>query len=911
MKKSFSLRYNLLSIVLLMSVVAMQATTYTTPKYELRSAWVATVWALDWPTVGASASTQKAEIDRMLDSLYNNNINAVNFQVRSMCDAMYKSSYEPWSSYLTGTRGQDPGYDPLAYVVEQCHKRGMECHAWINPYRFSSNGIDQWSTTADEKLKSDGRLLSSGNTVILDPAQQENIDRIVNVCKEVISNYDVDGILYDDYFYPDGISSSSDAGDYTEWQNSGTTLSIADWRRANVNKMVKAVYDMIQATKPYVRFGISPAGVTCTDATHASKYGVDRCMSGSDWQYNGIFSDPLAWLSSKTIDFISPQVYWTIGYSSADYSVITPWWSKVANKFGRHVYISHSISSLTAKSSAPGLSAIESTIRKASGPNSSSYSEFANEVEMNRTENLQNAPGSIYYSCRYLYNLGATESFAHYLHRTVYTRPALPPVMTWKAGNNPGVVKNLSKVAYTLSWNGYDNVRYTIYAVPNDVAQSTFNKDGAYLIAMTYGTTYEIPEAYRTGYQYAVCVLDRVGNEYSPIFLGAPVQQLASPKLIAPAGGATAVDPFDFTWHSVPNATNYTIEIASDAAFTKVLHTAATTDTVISSAAFENLKSDVLQYWRIHACALNYSDGVSDTQSFNPQVLSITYPANAEVNVDPAFTAKWTTSGSTDEAVFDIATDENFTESSTVFSGKSTNGTLQIPMYSINAGTTYYARVSMTHNGATKTTAPIMFTTQFMTASAPSIALPANGDTLYANQHIQVARQQAATSYVIEVSSSEATWGRTRFVETVKTPAFQTTNDAANIKVNSALMTDGTTYYARAKASYLEEGGTTANTDYGTIISFIYSAKTGGVNDINVSASTVKILGVVNPVLVVKAPSANAIRVNAYSSVGVNEGTLYNGNERNLEIPLNTLSNGMHIIVINIDGMNRAIKFIR
>jgi uncharacterized lipoprotein YddW (UPF0748 family) len=198
--------------------------------------------------------------------------------------------------------------------------------------------------------------------------------------------------------------------------------------------MVKAVYDMIQATKPYVRFGISPAGVTCTDATHASKYGVDRCMSGSDWQYNGIFSDPLAWLSSKTIDFISPQVYWTIGYSSADYSVITPWWSKVANKFGRHVYISHSISSLTAKSSAPGLSAVESTIRKASGPNSSSYSEFANEVEMNRTENLQNAPGSIYYSCRYLYNLSATESFAHYLHRTVYTRPALPPVMTWKAG---------------------------------------------------------------------------------------------------------------------------------------------------------------------------------------------------------------------------------------------------------------------------------------------------------------------------------------------------------------------------------------------------------------------------------------------------------------------------------------------
>ena len=191
-------------LLLFLAAVAFFATpalraadTQATPHREFRSAWVATVWALDWPeTIGSGANTmakQKASIDRMLDSLHRCNFNAVNFQVRSMCDAMYQSSYEPWSSYLTGTRGLNPGWDPLEYVVEACHARGMECHAWVNPYRFSSNGINQWSTAADEALKSSGILISSGTYVVLDPAKQETIDRIVNVCREIATNYDVEG----------------------------------------------------------------------------------------------------------------------------------------------------------------------------------------------------------------------------------------------------------------------------------------------------------------------------------------------------------------------------------------------------------------------------------------------------------------------------------------------------------------------------------------------------------------------------------------------------------------------------------------------------------------------------------------------------------------------------------------------
>ena len=356
-------------------------TVFSKPKREFRSAWVATVWRLDWPSSPGSTEpairAQKGDIDRMLDSLKNNNFNAINFQVRSMCDAMYRSSYEPWSSYLTDSRGTDPGWDPLEYVVEACHQRGMECHAWVNPYRFSTNGIDHWNTAYDQELKSSGRLLAWGNTIILDPAQQRNIDLIVNVCKEIVTKYDVDGILYDDYFYPNGISSGTDAPDYNEWNDSGVDMTFADWRRENVNRMVQAVYDMIQQERPEVRFGISPAGVAGTSSTSAGIYGVDPCPAGGDWQYNGIFSDPLAWLDRKSIDYLSPQVYWKIG-ATADFGKITPWWGKMADHFNRHIYISESISDISSSS------------------DEGDHREIANEVELTRTSNYDGAPGSIF-----------------------------------------------------------------------------------------------------------------------------------------------------------------------------------------------------------------------------------------------------------------------------------------------------------------------------------------------------------------------------------------------------------------------------------------------------------------------------------------------------------------------------------
>lgn len=476
-------------------------------KREVRSVWMATVWALDWPSSTSSTTAQKNEMVKYLDVLQKNNFNAIYFQVRTMSDAFYKSSYEPWSSYLTGTRGKDPGWDPLAFVVEECHKRGMECHAWVNPYRFSTGS--NWSTAQDQALKSAGMLLaytkSDGKTTtILNTGLESVRKRIVDVCKEIISNYDVDGLVFDDYFYPEGIPVTSSAGDYDLWQKSGASMTFGDWRRNNVNQMVADVYKMVQQQKPYVRFGISPAGAACTSAAVAAKHGIDRCPVASDWQYDGIFSDPVAWLEAGTIDYISPQLYWKTNHKTNPFGPMTKWWSYVAKHFGRHHYASHSISFLNSSNT------------------TSDWEEIGKQVQFSRDYTENEAPGAVFYSAAYV--TGKKQSgFGEWLQVNKFQNKALTPAIDWKKSDLEKVqVSALSKRATVLSWAGVDNVRYSVYAVPESVNVETLDSNipAEYLLGVSYKTTYTMPDDKKSGYNYAVCVLDRYGNEYEPVYYG-------------------------------------------------------------------------------------------------------------------------------------------------------------------------------------------------------------------------------------------------------------------------------------------------------------------------------------------------------------------------------------------------------
>lgn len=498
--------------LLLLNLPTIAVDKYT--KREVRGVWMATVYCIDWPnttgTTLAIRNSQKKEMQGYLDILQKNNFNSVYFQVRSMCDAMYKSSYEPWSSYLTGKRGQSVSWDPLAFVVEECHKRGLECHAWVNPYRWCSSAAG-WDTKQDKELKQKGMLITYDNgagtvTTILNPALEATNERIVNVCKELIENYDIDGIIFDDYFYPSGMPTTSAADDYEDYVNAGIKMSFGDWRRRNVNKMVAAVYRMIQETDPSIRFGISPAGAAATDASVAASHNVEKMPVASDWQYNGIFSDPLAWLEEGTIDYISPQIYWKTDHKTNPFGPMTQWWSKIAKQFKRHHYASHSL-----------------TFLQSSGNTKSDWTEVGKQLQYSRSYTRNSAPGEIYYSACDI-DGKKVKGLGQWLLENKYLKPSLPPAIKWKKAEERGKVENLILDGNTLKWDQVENMRYTIYAIPEEEESSELGKSSTgglksdYLLGMCYSSSYTIPKDYREGFYFAICILDRYGNEFEPSF---------------------------------------------------------------------------------------------------------------------------------------------------------------------------------------------------------------------------------------------------------------------------------------------------------------------------------------------------------------------------------------------------------
>ncbi len=504
------MRKTLLTVVLLAAALSPLAAADKYVKREVRGAWLATVYNIDWPSqTGTSLAirrNQQAEMRNYLDELQAAGINAVYFQTRPMADALYKSSLEPVSAFFSGTRGSRLYWDPLQFVVEECHKRGMECHAWVNPYRWKKSTDADHTTKYDKDLISRNMLISHNGEVIFNPALDATRERIVAVCREMIEGYDIDGIIFDDYFYPSGMPANDTAEDYPDWQNSGTALSFADWRRENINAMVGDVYNMIQEVNPSIKFGISPAGAACSDPAVAKKHGVEPIPKGSDWQYNGIFSDPVAWLEEGTIDYISPQLYWKTDHKTNPFGPMTQWWSKVAKKFGRHHYASHSLTFLQSSNT------------------TADWQEVGKQVQYSRTYTKTAAPGAIFYSACDIDGKKA-KGLGEWLKANKFQHPALTPAIDWKEHEEQGQVDSLVSDGKQLHWKAVDHMRYSIYAIPTDKTSTDVERSTAggiladYLLGVTYTNSYQIPEEYTDGYQFAVCVLDRYGNEFAPMYI--------------------------------------------------------------------------------------------------------------------------------------------------------------------------------------------------------------------------------------------------------------------------------------------------------------------------------------------------------------------------------------------------------
>ncbi len=325
-----------LSLFLLIAIFLLTADTFAQTRPEFRAVWVATVDNIDWPSKGNyDSDSQKVEFIRLLDMHQRNGMNALIVQIRPATDAFYPSPYEPWSEFLTGKQGQPPApyYDPLDFMITETHKRGMEFHAWMNPYRAVFN-IEKSSIaeTHITRIHPDW-FLDYGDKRYFDPGNKEVQKYVTNVVKDVVSRYPVDAIHFDDYFYPYRIA-GKEFPDNAKYLQYGNGMNKDDWRRSNVDSIILMLSKAIKDENPKCQFGISPFGVWRNqdkDPVNGSK------TNGAQTNYDDLYADILLWLKNGWIDYVAPQLYWEFGHRIAPYEILLDWWSK--HTYGRNCYI--------------------------------------------------------------------------------------------------------------------------------------------------------------------------------------------------------------------------------------------------------------------------------------------------------------------------------------------------------------------------------------------------------------------------------------------------------------------------------------------------------------------------------------------------------------------------------------------
>src|SRR5882724_11154348 len=387
----------------------------TVPR-EFRAAWVATVGNIDWPSKpGLPVPQQKAEFLKILDRVVELNLNAIILQVRPSCDALYASKFEPWSYYLTGQMGKapQPFYDPLAFAVEEAHHRGLELHAWFNPYRvallsplpvFAKNHVKQ---THPEWV------LRYGSVLWLDPGEKAVQDYSLRVVMDVVKRYDIAGVPFDDYFYPYQ-ENKLDFPDSVSWLKYGAGgMSREDWRRENVNTFVHRTYDSIKAAKPWVKFGIAPFGIW--------QPGFPRQIKGMN-AYATLYADSRKWLANGWVDYWTPQLYWEIDPAETSFPALLEWWTQ-QNPKHRNIW--------------PGLYS-QATSADAAKNKKWQPQEILNQIKLTRGLS-GGAPGEVFYSMKSL--MQERGGLASGLAGGVYAEPALIPQSPWLEDSFPAQPK--------------------------------------------------------------------------------------------------------------------------------------------------------------------------------------------------------------------------------------------------------------------------------------------------------------------------------------------------------------------------------------------------------------------------------------------------------------------------------------
>ena len=524
------------SFVLLLSLLSLVAQAQN-PKREMRAAWVAHVFNLDWPSRKTlTPAQQRQEFITLLDGHRQAGLNAVVVQVRASADAIYPSTIEPWSEWLTGTQGQapSPAYDPLAFMVREAHRRELEFHAWLNPYRALTNATTSSVAPNHVTVLHPDWVVSFGTLRVLDPGLPAVRQYLTRVVMDVVRRYDVDGIHFDDYFYPAPQAGVVFNDDASFAANPRGFTSKADWRRSNIDIFVKMVSDSIRAAKPRVKFGISPPGVWRNGTA------VGGTATTAFQSYTDIFADSRKWLRRGWVDYLAPQVYFAIGQTAANYALIVPWWSQQVNPDTvRHVYVGQGPYRISPTATEVGFR---------------SPSQLPSQIRLLRQQ--PNVVGSIYYKTADLRAnpLGFTDS----LRTNFYRFPALLPTMPWKDNVPPtapgqvALLNNPATAAVEMRWqpgpaaaDGEVARQYAVYRIPYHAGPVTPADlaNPAHLRAVTDTTAFSEP-APTTAFLYALTALDRLHNESVPATLA---QLLAATSANALAAQLEPAYPNPFT----------------------------------------------------------------------------------------------------------------------------------------------------------------------------------------------------------------------------------------------------------------------------------------------------------------------------------------------------------------------------
>jgi len=482
---------------------------HSTPKkHEMRAVWIATVANIDWPSKpGLPATQQKEEMIRMLDYLASANINAIVMQIRPTADAFYPSALEPWSHWLTGKQAEKPNpfYDPLEFIIQEAHERCIEVHVWLNPYRVMNTNRPELLHPDHPYFKRPELFVRYGNQLYFNPGLDETRQMLNRVVEDIVQRYDVDAIHFDDYFYPYKVAGEEfpDAETFNRHPRGYASHQRDDWRRNNVDLIIRELQQTIKSNKPWVEFGISPFGVWRNDNVDprgsATRAGVQN--------YDDLYADILKWLREGWIDYVAPQLYWEIGKEVADYAILVKWWNE--NVYGKNLYI--------------GLYASKIGNEKAD-PAWMKPNELARQLRLN--EQYPGVDGAVFFSAKgFLKNLqGLTDS----LQQRFYKYPALNPMNRAIAGEASPSPTNLKIIKdrreRMLMWDavagegGKQVAYYVVYAFKGKKTGSINDPSAIALkTTQTFVDLTKLKRKLKGNYTFVITSVNKYRHESQPV----------------------------------------------------------------------------------------------------------------------------------------------------------------------------------------------------------------------------------------------------------------------------------------------------------------------------------------------------------------------------------------------------------